>query len=161
MFIVGIDPGFKGAIGFVSVEGLRHRAIPMPVVKESNKNVLDEYAIKQIFDARKKKIKHVFVEKAQAMPGQGVTSMFNYAAGYGFLRGLLVGLDLPYTLVRPTSWKREICRDMPKGKDVSIIVVKRLWPGICLKPTRRSKKDSDGMADALCIAEYGRRALRD
>jgi len=157
--IVGIDPGLSGALAYISDKIIHVR--PMPTLKSTKtKRMMDEQRICQFLEKRKGVIQHVFIEKISAMPGQGVTSMFNFGTGWGLLRGICVGLHLPYTLVHPITWKKVICRDMPKGKDVSILIAKRLWPNVSLHPTDRSKKDSDGMADALCIAEYGRRLLK-
>lgn len=155
MRVLGIDPGLSGAIAAVGLGG-KASVWPMPSLKiDKSKRALDEHAICQYLEERKSKILHVFIEKVAAMPGQGVVSMFTFGAGWGLLRGICVGLHLPYTLVAPTTWKKVMCRDLPKGKDVSILVAKRMWPNVSLKPTRKCEKDSDGMADALCIAGYG------
>lgn len=158
--IVGIDPGLDGAIAFLLDSGSPTRVQPMPTLKETKtKRGLDEQMIVQLLDHRKEAITLVVIEKAQSMPHQGVSSCFNYGAGWGLLRGICAGLRLSYTLVHPTTWKKTMCKDAGKGKDASIIVAKRLWPTINLLPTPRSRKDHDGMADALLIAEYGRRSL--
>ena len=158
--IVGIDPGMSGAIAFLLDSGHPARVQPMPTLKETKtKRCLDEVSIVHLLSHRAQAIDMVFIEKAQSMPGQGVSSCFNYGAGWGILRGICAGIGIPYTLIHPTTWKRTMCRDVPKGKDASIIVAKRLWPNVSLLPTPRSRKDNDGMADALLIAEYGRRQL--
>jgi len=155
MIVAGIDPGLKGAIGLV--QDKKAKVFPMPTLKlTKSKKTIDEQALREYFV--KYKVKHVYIEKVSARPGQGVTSMFNFGAGWGLVRGILVGLQIPYTLVAPQTWKKVMCKDMPKSKDSTIIVAKRLWPKLNLKPTPRSK-ESDGMADAVCIAEYGRREL--
>jgi len=159
MMIIGIDPGMKGAIAFRRGRGVTVR--PLPVLRVTkNKRAVDEVTVRQILEHRRSAIQHVYIEKVQSMPGQGIASAFNFGAGWGLLRGICVGLHLPYTLVHPTTWKRVMCKDMPKGtKDVAILVAKRLFPDVSLKRTARSTKDDDGLADALCIAEYGRRQL--
>lgn len=161
MIIIGIDPGLDGAIATMS--GSRITVRIMPTLKSTKtKRILDENKICQFLEQRRKVIGHVFVEKVHAMPGQGVTSTFNFGAGWGIIWGILVGLHIPRSLVHPATWKKVICKDMPKGsKDASIIVAKRLWPDVSLLPTPRCRKDSDGMADALCIAEYGKRLLKE
>ena len=171
MIIVGIDPGLSGAIAFI--KGKKVKIYPIPTFKlTKSKKTFDENKIRNYL--KKYKVDHVFIEKVSAMPimggkqcpvcrrkpSQGVTSSFNFGAGWGLLRGICVGLSLPYTLVTPQAWKKVMCAGMAKGsKDVSIIVAKRIWPKINLLPTSRCRKDSDGMADAVCIAEYGRRLL--
>ena len=157
--IIGIDPGLSGALALVTVE--RVLALPMPVLGiTKTKKVIDEGAFCAFLEKRRERIGHVFIEKVGAMPGQGVTSMFNFGLGWGLVRGICVGLHLPYTLVMPQTWKKVMCHGMPKGsKDVSIIIAKRLWPGVNLFRSTRCKNECDGMADALLIAEYGRRLL--
>jgi len=158
MIIVGIDPGLKGAIAFIGKKKVK--VIPLPTLKlTKTKNCLDENRIRDYLHKYKTKISCVFIEKSQAMPKQGSVSMFNYGTGWGQLRGICCGLYLPYTLVHPKTWKKVMCKDMPASKEVSIITAKRLWPRVNLLPTKKSRKDSDGMADALCIAEYGKRSL--
>lgn len=159
MIIIGIDPGFSGGIASVSMSGKTVHAFLMPSFKVGKKTELDGPRIVAYLEKRKSAIEHIYIEKVGAMPGQGVVSMFRFGEGFGFLKGICAGLHLPHTLVHSTSWKKVMCRDLPKAKGVSILVAKRLWPNVDLLPTPRSKKPSDGLADALCIAEYGRRQL--
>jgi len=163
--IVGIDPGLSGAIATIRTYAVRNRTVvrvmPFPIHKlTKSKKELDEQVIAQFLIQRKGAIEHIFMEKVHSMPGQGVSSCFTFGCGWGLLRGMFTALQIPYTLVRPTTWKKVMCRDQPKGKDASIIVAKRLWPTVSLLPTSKSRKDNDGMADALLIAEYGRRSLQ-
>ena len=160
--IIGIDPGNEGAIATLSNRPARVRM--MPTLKETkSRRVYDEQKIRQFLEQRKKAIQHVFIEKVGVRPGEGAVGAMSFGTGYGILRGICIGLHIPYTLVLPASWKRTICKgmntDVKKSKQASIIIAKRLWPDISLLPTPRCKNESDGMADALCIAEYGRRTL--
>ena len=159
MIIAGIDPGLSGAIALIKTKSRKVKVCVMPTLKMTkSKRALDENEIRDYLI--KWKVDHVFIEKVHAMPGQGVTSMFNFGAGWGCIQGICCGLYLPYTLVTPQAWKKVICAGMPKGsKDTSIIIVKRLWPKVSLLPTPRCKKNSNGMGDALCIAEFGKRLL--
>jgi len=95
------------------------------------------------------------VEKVGAMPGQGVVSMFNFGKSAGFIEGVLSAYHISYILVPPQRWKKEF--DLHSDKQQSIDVCKRLFPDVNLLPTPRCKKPSDGMAEALLIAEYARR----
>ena len=95
------------------------------------------------------------LEKVNAMPGQGVVSMFNFGQNYGFIQGVLKAHEIPYELVTPQKWKKEF--SCTSDKNTSIEVCKRLFPNVSLKATDRCKKDHDGIAEALLIAEYGRR----
>lgn len=95
------------------------------------------------------------VEKVGAMPGQGVTSMFSFGKSAGFIDGVLSALGIPYQLVTPQRWKKEFT--LHHSKEDSITVCKRLFPGVSLLPTSRCRKESDGMAEALLMAEYAKR----
>jgi hypothetical protein len=160
LIIIGIDPGLSGAIAMISEDGRIHGRV-MPVLQATKtKKMVDEHEVCHILEHRRAAVKHVFIEKVQAMKGQGVSSCFNFGCGWGILRGVCVGLHLPYTLVHPQTWKKVMCKGLPNTRDDSIIVAKRIWPGIMLKASPRSKKEHDGIADALCIAEYGRRCLK-
>ena len=97
------------------------------------------------------------VEHVGAMPGQGVTSMFNFGQNFGYIKGLLEAFQIPYELVRPQKWKKEF--GITGDKNSSIEVCKRLFPGVSLRRTERFRKDDDGMAEALLMAEYARRHL--
>lgn len=98
----------------------------------------------------------VLIEKAQAMPGQGVTSMFNYGKGFGLILGVCEALGIPYRLITPQAWKKLVLAGTAKDKDAAINFVRRAYPGVDLTPGRKVKPH-DGMADAVCIAEYGLR----
>lgn len=151
---IGIDPGFKGAIAVLDMSGGIIRLEPMPILKDGKATVLDEIAIRDILYAPHAPewyytVSHVWIEKAQSMPGQGVVGVGRYMAGYGILRGMCVGLQIPYSLVHPATWKKKMLRDMPKGKQASVIRCKQLYPGLVLKRTE------DGKADAVLIGRYG------
>lgn len=160
MLIVGIDPGNTGAIVFVDLKnGILdcYTIYDMPVLKTEGKGktkkgnikthtVLDETELFNIFT--RDKIDHVFLEKAQSMPGQGAPATFNYAANYGIIRGILIGLQIPYSLIHPATWKRKMMKDMDRGKDAAIVRAKQLFPQADI-----GKKD--GRAEALLLAVYG------
>ena len=95
------------------------------------------------------------VEKVGAMPGQGVSSTFSFGQSYGFILGVLQALEIPYQTVPPRKWKAEFGLNSDKSK--SIEVCKRLFPDVDLLPTRRCRKESDGMAESLLICLYAKR----
>ena len=84
------------------------------------------------------------LEKVNAMPGQGVVSMFNFGQNFGFIQGVLKAYEIPFELVPPQKWKKEF--SVTSDKNTSIEVAKRLFPGVNLKATDRCRKDHDGMA---------------
>lgn len=95
------------------------------------------------------------VEHVGAMPGQGVTSCFSFGESFGWLQGVLDAMKIPYELVRPQKWKKVF--SCTSDKNTSIAVAQRLFPGVDLRRTPRCHKPHDGKAEALLLAEYGRR----
>lgn len=159
--IVGIDPGNAGAIAFFYDNGEACRVVDMPILKMEGKGktkkgnlkvhtVIDEHLLRERLNSG---VKHAFIEKAQSMPGQGAPATFNYAASYGIIRGICVGLQIPYSLVHPATWRKGLMKDMDKGKGASIIRAKQLYPNIEI-----GKKD--GRAEALLIGCYGINYMR-
>lgn len=146
MIYIGIDPGQKGAMAFIGDAGIT--VIPF----DEGRYLGHLKALAYPPCAAKAVVEHV-----NAMPGQGVTSMFNFGKGFGWLLGVLDAYGIPYELVRPQKWKKEY--SVTGDKNSSIAVCKRLFPEVSLLPTTRCKKDSDGMAEALLMAEYARRRL--
>lgn len=149
MIYIGIDPGKKGSWAVIaqSETGQFIKVYPWDDVFF----VADMNAMSHTSDNIV-----AAVEKVGAMPHQGVTSMFNFGTSYGFIQGVLTACGIPYQLVPPGVWKREFSI-VSKGKTGSVDVCKRLFPDISLFPTERCRKESDGMSDALCLAEYARR----
>jgi len=152
MKVIGIDVGFKGAIAVMG-DRTPPQAVMMPVVK-GYKTILDLEAIQNKLGFFK--IDLVVIEQVSSMPAQGVVSTFRFGEQFGMLQGICSALNIPYILVRPQAWKKKVLGDYPKGdKQASVRYVKEKYPDLSLLPTERSKKDSDGMADAVCLAEYG------
>jgi len=141
---IGIDPGKTGAWAAMDDKGLFLNAEHFTNYKdfeESVKSVGKNFM--------------VVLEQVSAMPGQGVTSMFTFGQNYGGWIATLELLKLPYQLVRPQAWQKAILGSFPKGesKARALDYASRLHPNLALK-----KKDS-GIADAICMAHYGRRFL--
>ena len=97
------------------------------------------------------------LEKVGAMPGQGVVSMFNFGHNFGFIEGVLQAVKIPYQLVPPQTWKKEF--SLTSDKSRSIEVCQKLFPNANLLATSKSRKPSDGIAEAILMAEYARRKL--
>lgn len=146
MTYIGIDPGKSGAMAIIGEEKIS--VIPF-----------DEELYLGCLRTLSKPPCHVkaVVEHVSAMPGQGVTSMFNFGRSFGWTLGVLDVCEIPYELVRPQKWKKEY--SVTGDKNSSIAVCRRLFPEVSLLPTSRCKKDNDGMAEALLMAEYARRRL--
>jgi len=153
MTVVGIDPGLHGGIASLG-RNVECKAMPVLPTGKGAKRTLDLSRLAQFLGRGN----HVVIEYQQVYPAQGGVSNFSTGYGYGALQALCVGLGVPYTIVRPQVWKRAL--GIVRGdKEQSIIVAKRLFPGVSLLPTPRCRKESDGMAEALLIAEWGRRTL--
>jgi crossover junction endodeoxyribonuclease RuvC len=145
---IGIDPGVKGGLAYI-VDGGEVNAIPF----NEDAYRLAIAALSAIDDAKVV----CAVEQVSAMPGQGVVSMFNFGKGFGWILGTLEAYGVSYELIRPQKWKKEF--SVTSDKNTSIEVCKRLFPHVSLLPTERCKKDNDGMAEALLLAEYARRKM--
>lgn len=151
MVILGIDPGLKGGFGILNFEDQCYNSYKMPVVSNGTKKILDERNIITILVDNKPDI--VIIEKVGAMPKQGVTSMFNFGCSWGMLRGMCAGLFIPYELVTPQAWKKVVLQGTKKDKGSAISYVLRRYPDLNVD----GGKLDDGQADAICLAEYGRR----
>ena len=157
--VIGIDPGLKGGICIAWPVG-KWNVFPMPVMGSG----LDLNQIKSIITPKGvKSAKLVVIEKVHNMPREGGSSSFKFGDGFGSLRGLCVGIGLPFILVTPQAWKRDVLLgyDWKGNKETSIVYVKQKYPYLDLRPTERCRKDSHGLADAVCLAEYGVRVVDD
>ena len=153
MKIFGIDPGISGAI-CVLKEGKILEVYEMPTMIDGKKNKRQVNG-SQVTNIIKERLKEdqetiVVVEQVNAMPGQGVTSMFNFGQSFGVIKGVCAALSLPIYFVRPTKWKKHF-NLIKTNKDASRTKVIEAYPEISSKLSR--KKDSN-KADAILIARY-------
>lgn len=148
MIWIGVDPGKKGGMAVIADDAIAGIEVK-PWDDDAFVSLVREMAAYKCVAA---------VEKVGAMPGQGVTSMFSFGQSYGFILGVLTAFGIGYQLVPPTAWKREFGL-LHTSKQGSVEVAKRLFPGVNLMATGRSRKESDGMAEALLIAEWCRRKM--
>ena len=162
MDIIGIDPGITGAVACIHKNG--EAAIwdtPFIEIKKGKKKKNDylpaEMAriVEKLDDNLDDDPVHAFIEQVGAMPNQGVTSMFNFGKGYGMWIGILAALEIPYTFVTPQAWKKELMQGI-SDKNASRLRAQQLYPSIS---DQLKLKKHDGRAEALLIAEYGRRQL--
>ena len=155
MLIIGIDPGITGAICFFE-DGEIKDVIDMPTMASGNKNkkqingsqIFNEISLRtQNYKSRNI---NVVVEQVSAMPGQGVTSMFNFGQSFGILKGVCSAMQLPMYFVRPVKWKKYF-NLINSEKDASRTKAIEIFP--YFSPNLAKKKDSN-KADAILIASY-------
>ena len=155
MLIIGIDPGISGAICFFE-NGQVKEIIDMPIMADGKKNkrqvngpqIYNEIYLR-IKNNQKKEI-NVVIEQVSAMPGQGVTSMFNFGQSFGVLKGICSAMQLSMHFVRPAKWKKYFGL-IKTEKDASRTKVIEIFPYISSHLSR--KKDSN-KADAILIASF-------
>ena len=153
MIIIGIDPGISGAISVIENKKiLEVYDTPTMIDGKKNKRQINSAQVVNIIKERLNRDKEVIVvvEHVNAMPGQGVTSMFNFGQSFGVIKGICAALGLPIHFVRPTKWKKHF-NLIKTNKDASRTKVIEAFPEISNKLHR--KKDSN-RADAILIALY-------
>ena len=155
MLIIGIDPGISGSICFFQ-DGKIVDVVEMPTMTEGKKNKKQVNG-SQIFNEISEKIKKlerkeikVVIEQVSAMPGQGVTSMFNFGQSFGILKGICSAMQLPMYFVRPAKWKKYF-NLINSEKDASRTRAIEIFPYFSNQLSR--KKDSN-KADAILIASF-------
>ena len=162
MLIIGIDPGITGSICFFE-DGKILDVIEMPTMTEGKKNkkqvngsqIYNEI-FKRINETDKKEIK-VIIEQVSAMPGQGVTSMFNFGQSYGILKGICSAMQLSMYFIRPAKWKKYF-NLINSEKDASRTKAIEIFPYFS---NNLSKKKDSNKADAILIASYYYETFRD
>ena len=155
MLIIGIDPGISGSICFME-DGKILDVIEMPTMTEGKKNkkqvngsqIFNEITLR-IKDFNKEDVK-VVIEQVSAMPGQGVTSMFNFGQSFGILKGICSAMNLPMYFVRPAKWKKYF-NLIKSEKDASRTKAIEIFPYFS---ANLSKKKDANKADAILIASY-------
>lgn len=145
MIYIGIDPGAKGA---------------MAVLTERHPPMLFAYH-PEVYIQTLKTFKQededciCCIEGVQPIRGNGIIALFKLGQSYGWLLGILDSIGIPYQPITPQRWKKEFSLTSDKAKSVE--VCKRIYPGVSLLRTERSKKEDDGMAEALLMATYAKR----
>lgn len=149
MIILAIDPGAKGALAFFDPDAGTLEIVDTPTVEVKRgakiKNEISAQMLAAIIQARKPL--QAVVEKVGAMPGQGVSSMFQFGRGVGMIEGVLAALQIPVTYVAPQSWQKSV--GARSGKDGNRQRAAELFPAYASSFARA--KD-DGRADAALMA---------
>ena len=155
MLIIGIDPGISGSICFFE-DGKVIDIVEMPSMADGKKNKRQVNGA-QIYNEISLRIKNfnkedirVVIEQVSAMPGQGVTSMFNFGQSFGLIKGVSAALRLPIFFVRPTKWKKYF-NLINSEKDASRTKAIQIFPYIS---SELSKKKDANKADAILLASF-------
>jgi crossover junction endodeoxyribonuclease RuvC len=160
----GIDPGNDGCLVLLYENGqIEFHDAPTAIVKSGKRN--RTVLVPQEMASRLQDVKgsglypgflHVCVEQVSAMPKQGVSSSFNFGMGYGMWLGILAALRIPYTLVTPNRWKKEMMAGMGKEKEASCVRAAQLFPHASERLQRPKRGGGtvylDGRGDALLLA---------
>ena len=155
MLIIGIDPGISGSICFMQ-NGKILEVVEMPTMAAGKKNkrqvngsqIYNEI-LEKIHNTDKQEIR-VIIEQVSAMPGQGVTSMFNFGQSFGILKGICSAMQLPMYFVRPAKWKKYFGL-INSEKDASRTKAIEMFPYFS---SQLSKKKDSNKADAILIASF-------
>ena len=153
MKIIGIDPGLSGAIAILENKNVL-KLFDMPVMAEGKKNK-KQLNSAQLGNIIKKNINKsddiaVVVEQVNAMPGQGVTSMFNFGQTFGAIKGVCAALNLPIFFVRPSKWKKYF-ELINSSKDSSRTKAIEMHPKLS---NQLAKKKDVNKSDAILIARF-------
>ena len=155
MLIIGIDPGISGSICFFQ-DGKILDVIEMPTMTEGKKNKRQVNG-SQIYNEISRRINEVsnqdirvVIEQVSAMPGQGVTSMFNFGQSFGILKGICSAMKLPMYFIRPAKWKKYF-NLIKTEKDASRTRAIEIFPYFS---SQLSKKKDSNKADAILIASF-------
>lgn len=150
MRLIGIDPGNEGAIAVLD-DGRFVTVYDMPLMANGKKQQINPYALSSVLaTANRIDVETaVVLEKVGAMPGQGVTSMFNFGMGYGAIQGVVAALGMQLRLVTPQAWKKRAGL-LRREKDQARTLAQQLYPSAPL-----ARKKDVGRADAILIARYG------
>lgn len=159
MIYIGIDPGLSGGIAFLEQQQAT-RMMPFATPTIAGKDY-DIQAMKQMLQ-QWKDTDSLFctIENQISMPGQGLTSTLTTGKGFGIWLGLLAGLEVPFQVISAKQWQNKLFTGTSPKLDTkarSEIIAKRLFPTADFRKSDRARKAHDGLTDAACIAEYGRR----
>ena len=153
MRVLGIDVGLNGAVALVE-DGKLLEVHDMPTVtlerNNKSKRMVNAQALHLII--RNAKADAAYLERLNAMPGQGVTSMFSMGQSLGVVLGILAACEVPTTTIPPRTWQKAL--DVPQGKDGSRYRAAQLFPE---EAGMFSRVKDDGRSDATLIAVYGAR----
>lgn len=160
MIYIGIDPGLNGALAVILHDNsIVIRDTPTLTVEgEKSRRKYNAPGMAQLLRPFTTEPGLVVLENVHSMPKQGVASSFNFGEGLGLWKGIIAAYGLPLEMPSPQRWKKEILADQGKDKDASRFKAIQLFPSVA---DQLSRVKDDGRAEALLMAEYGRRLRKD
>jgi crossover junction endodeoxyribonuclease RuvC len=147
---IGIDPGVSGAIAILDSESVT--TFDMPTMTSGKKQMVNAAELAKLLESYRRQREGgvcIYLEQVSAMPGQGVSSMFNFGVSFGIVQGITGALQIPMILVTPQSWKKRAGL-LKKDKDAARTLAQQLYPAAPL-----GRKKDIGRADAILIARFG------
>ena len=153
MRIIGIDPGLNGAIAVLqNNKVIEIHDIPVMTDGKKNKRQLNSAQLVKLLknNFQDEADTVVVVEQVNAMPGQGVTSMFNFGQTFGAIKGICAALEFPIFFVRPSKWKKYF-ELINSSKDSSRTKAIEMYPSLS---NQLSKKKDVNKSDAILIARF-------
>lgn len=152
MITIGIDPGQRGAIAVIDDNGAFESVADLPLVTDKSLTWIDGSQMQSILlDALRGRQSRAVIERVSAMPKQGVASSFAFGCGFGSILGVLQTMHIPLALVTPSVWKQSY--GLSKDKHASLHKARLMFPTAELHLAKH-----EGRAEALLIADWGRRA---
>lgn len=147
--ILGIDPGCSGALVILDDKGNFIDAMRTPTLKDGKQTKVNGAAIVRFLECHQ--VKHAYIEKVHSMPKQGVSSTFTFGHSAGVVEGIIQGMNIPYTMITPQSWKKTN-NLVGTDKDAARSRAIQLYPGL---KSLDKKGEGQAVADALLIARHG------
>jgi crossover junction endodeoxyribonuclease RuvC len=151
--VLGLDPGISGALAIVAGDTLVVHDLPalrIGTKLSRQRRELDLGAVHKFLLEIAGAIDHAFIEKVNAMPGQGVTSMFRFGYACGGVHGVITALGVPITFVTPQAWQKAM--GVGPGGDAARARAMALYPA---HRDAFARKLDEHRADAALIATYG------
>jgi crossover junction endodeoxyribonuclease RuvC len=151
--ILGVDPGLTGALAVLSTDGSLELVADLPIVRDRSLAWVDGGALQSmLLGAIGGRQSRAVIERVSAMPRQGVASSFQFGVGFGSILSVLQALHIRIEFVTPVVWKKSY--GLSKDKHASLHKARLMFPTVELHLAKH-----DGRAEALLIADYGRRIL--
>lgn len=140
MIIIGIDPGKGGGIAWI-MDG-KPCAVKMPETTQDLWGLITDIAGE--FGTQYK----AYIEQVHSSSQMGVKSAFTFGQGFGHIEMTMTAAGIPFERVSPQRWQKAMGCMSRGDKNITKRRAQELFPQL---------KITHATADALLIAEYGRR----